>query len=832
MDTFGQILEEQKQLIKKYEQAVKVYESSDLLVENKALKKELEGLEVRYIALDQQYKKVREEIEGLRWTLGEQVLSEKIKWITASKRALDLYFSDMKGEGLNKLKELEGEVKQQLSEINDVVVKEMKEEGKDFLTEINELRLRVREEVRYKQSQIQTEQLKVLQHLDASLDALREEPLTEEVIQKRIKQNNIEAKIGLHWINKIGVLLILIGIITVMRYSFTNFFTSEMKGIFGLVVGLVFLLGGEACYRKAKKVFALGLIGGSVGIFYLTLFSSYFMLQIINMPVATFLAVLVSIATFALCMRYNSRTIASFGLLGGYLPFLAYAIMDGGITGTMVYVGMAYILLLNVVTLIVALHKNWSILHYMSFISNVPVLIYLSFNAPESGISIIYSFITFGMYLGILLAYPLRFREKLTDGKIIILGANTVISCSVIYFLFEVSKLQEFRGLLALVFCLVYFSLSTIIHKYALGEKQVELLFNLTALTFAILMIPFQFGKAYISMGWLAEGVILMIYGLKAKDKRLKKSGNIIFTLCILGFYIFDLLVGSDLFIFKYTLITASLVFVLGLHLVNAKGDEGQVKQLVKYKYFTLLHLWIYLIYIVNKGYAVYARNADKLLDAQVVWLFTFTMITMVLAYAMTKIKLFYDKAIIYVAIGGYILADIACVIGNLSVYTLTEDHKGLGVAVLVAWNLLVLFNVRDVMKMIVIKMKGKVEIYPFLLSLYLLGNLTAILNVQFNLALESIMMSILYIIAAFILIIVGFKYRYRWIRYWGLGLCILATGKLFIFDFSYLAQVEYKVISYFSFGIVLLGISYLYQKFSKLLEVQITVKEQGERET
>ena len=45
------------------------------------------------------------------------------------------------------------------------------------------------------------------------------EELDEETINKRVRQNNMEFKIGVNWINKLGMLLILIGISTALKYT-------------------------------------------------------------------------------------------------------------------------------------------------------------------------------------------------------------------------------------------------------------------------------------------------------------------------------------------------------------------------------------------------------------------------------------------------------------------------------------------------------------------------------------------------------------------------------------------------------------------------------------
>ena len=63
-----------------------------------------------------------------------------------------------------------------------------------------------------------------------------------------------------------------------------------------------------------------------------------------------------------------------------------------------------------------------------------------------------------------------------------------------------------------------------------------------------------------------------------------------------------------------------------------------------------------------------------------------------------------------------------------------------------------------------------------------------------------------------------GFKKNYVLLRRFGLGFSIISTGKLFIFDLSFLDSVG-KIIAYFSFGAILVGIPFLYQKLKTEIE-------------
>jgi hypothetical protein len=84
-------------------------------------------------------------------------------------------------------------------------------------------------------------------------------------------------------------------------------------------------------------------------------------------------------------------------------------------------------------------------------------------------------------------------------------------------------------------------------------------------LAFVILVVPLQFGKAWLTLGWLAEGVLLTSYGILKSEKTFKKVGFVINALCLLSFLIIDLWIGtSPLFAYKYLAITLGSLMIIG----------------------------------------------------------------------------------------------------------------------------------------------------------------------------------------------------------------------------------------------------------------------------
>jgi len=59
-----------------------------------------------------------------------------------------------------------------------------------------------------------------IQNRNEGLARLRQEQVTEQEIKARAKQNNIESIIGLNIINKVGIFLLIVGVITAAQFTY------------------------------------------------------------------------------------------------------------------------------------------------------------------------------------------------------------------------------------------------------------------------------------------------------------------------------------------------------------------------------------------------------------------------------------------------------------------------------------------------------------------------------------------------------------------------------------------------------------------------------------
>ncbi|MBN2546948.1 MAG: DUF2339 domain-containing protein [Spirochaetes bacterium] len=846
IDKLNKLKKSQAEIINKFDDIINETEKSSNIVENEKLKKKIDKISKEFNDLEENFKKIKAQNQELKQSLNEQIIDEKMNILKISKEKLELYFGRDKLKHENNLLEFEYEIKNRLKKCIVQADYNLSEEKAKMKKDILELELKLSEKIRLHKEKIKKEEEELLKSIKMGIDALSSKDLDEETINKRIKQNKIEMKIGLSWLNKIGMVLIIIAIAITAYYNRENI-NNYVKAMLFYTTGLVSIGLGELFYRKQKEVFSTGLLGGGIAIFYSTTFFSYFVLKengvsIIDINTAIILSVIISLAAVAISIRYDSKIIISIGLIGGYLPFISY-IFAFGFNDHEFLFAMGYLFFLNLIVLIISFWKQWRLTNYLSFIFNIPALVYIITNYNNNIVNLFYAILTFLMYLLIIIAYPLIYKKSLKIPDLILLAANTFFSSLIIYLIFMELKWNDFYGALALGFCLIYTGLGYFTNKIMKTEKVSIIIFYLTALTFAVLMVPFQFGRNYFLLGWLIEGTLLTIYGYKKQLKPMELAGWGIFILCLATFYLFDFVVFFKKTVFfklKYFLVTAGSVLIFIFYqfdLYKNKYSEFSMRgKFIKiFKYFTVITLYIFLIYMALHYYGKLLRWYEilEIISYKVYDFFAFiifALITMGMGLLLKKLKFIYDRIINIISISLFIIGDILCFILIMSKSLLDYSFfyfydntifQYIALLVLIIYNIMVILSLYDLIGMLLKNTKANYEFLPLWIGIILFVNITGFIYRQLKLDNISIYIGFIYIILALLFISYGFWKKFLYIRFLGLGVILIALVILFLRIFIF-ADTFGKIISFFGFGFILILISFIYQVVNKNMEKSI----------
>ncbi|MCL1913002.1 MAG: DUF2339 domain-containing protein [Eubacteriaceae bacterium] len=830
MDTANnleKIIERQKEVLLELEAELKALVNSDLAQENTRLKEEIGKLGAEFEKALAETSTLASENASLKNALYSQIYNEKIRLVNSTAQKLEVYFaSGIQGE-LNKLSAFERRVLARINGVRDSLAMENFQARDEILEKADELSALLDTKLSEAKEKAANAPRPFSNAEREELEALKNSQITDGQIRAAATKNNFERFVGLNVLNAIGVFLLIIGAIALAQLTYI-YLPDTLKGIILFALGGVMLAAGEALNRKKPNVFSLGISAGGVGILYAAIATSYFTLKILGMYPALAVCALTTVGSFVLSARYNSQTIAAFALIGGYLPM--YSIDT---SKAVLYGAMAYYAALNLFALSISFSKKWQAASFIGLFLNIFGTFYVCFSFYgtksnlEKALVLCYALFAFLVYTAIPVISTYRTKGSFGVSDIALLAINTFFSSVVMYFVFNNFGFKSFNGLLAIAFGVVYLLFGRLVDKLFQEEKkQPASLFYLAGLVFAVLVIPLQFGRIWLSLGWLVQGVLLASFGIISGQERIKNAGFAVCLLCLGSFVLFDATsMRHYLFAYKYFAITLGSCIVLGAY-IAAKKITGKFAS--RYKYFVMGNVWLYAMYLAPKLFSR-AFGIDSAYDASYLANALRVALAFALAYIFPRIKPLSDNgttrlsAALYM-FGVWFLYNVNKYLSPVRYIYLAGNSPQLRITVVAVLILAVIgalsvFAMRELAKMLVAGKKPSVEWYPLIVSGYFLALLTQNLTSQFNLPFSSFAISIIYVVAALSWIVYGFSQRYSLIRKAGLGLAILSVFKLFLVDLAGLVQ-SYRIVSYFALGITLIAISFVYQYFNKRLEL------------
>lgn len=719
-----------------------------------------------------------------------------------------------------------------------------------------------------------------------------EKPIEPQTIQKpsiplpeskswweNFKEQNpdLERFIGENLINKIGILILVLGISYFVKFAIDKNWIGEPArvGVGILAGGIVMLVAHKL--RLNYKAFSSVLVAGAISIFYFTIVVAFHDYHLFSQTVAFIIMVVITAFSAFISVSYDRMELAALTLIGGFAaPFMVS-------TGSGNYVVLfSYITILNVGILLIAYYKKWGFINLLSYIFTVilfggwVITIIGPEKAPYLG-ALIFGFVFYLIFILMNIVNNIKTKTSFSNTQLSILVSNTFLFYAAGIVIFE-NSWPQYKGMFTLLLGIFNFCFAWLLYKKLdMDQKVIYILIGLT-LTFVTLAIPIQFNGNYITLFWAAEAVLLMWLARKSKIENFRFGSVIVHMLMFISL-VMDW--GQIYSQNDSLIIIANRAFLTGAFAVASfiallkvlKQDSGSYKALGLIfnveSYVKFIQLFVVLlIYIVGfielryqtfsyleSAYAVYSLIAlyHLLFSVAVIQLYCIgkSQIAQKIGSIMGSINIIvfilFFSLFAYNEVEAYISAEIA----SKFAYWL---HFALLVAAL--YTAMQVYKMNS--KMILTEFRGK-SFLPWIVVIFLVylasselmlnalalslnpitqeditaahqlikytnytdQNLYSVLaNRNITTVSNQIIKTgfpILWGIIAFLLLILGIKKQLKNIRIAALILLGITIVKLFIYDIRNASETG-KIIAFILLGVLILVISFVYQKLKLLV--------------
>src|SRR6266478_7998510 len=225
---------------------------------------------------------------------------------------------------------------------------------------------------------------------------------------------SLERKIGQDWLNRIGIIAILIGVSYFLKYAFENNWIGPSGRVtIGLLAGIALVIWSEKLRSLGHKAFSFSLKAVGIGTLYLSLWGAFQIYHLIPAAAAFVAMAIVTACTIALSLSQDAELLASFALIGGFATPL---LLSTGQNHEVVL--FSYVCLLDLAILAMAVVKPWRRLLWGSFAGTL--ILYLGwygeyYSQDERPLTVFFAALFAAIFAAIPLLTP-HDRSKRIDG--------------------------------------------------------------------------------------------------------------------------------------------------------------------------------------------------------------------------------------------------------------------------------------------------------------------------------------------------------------------------------------------------------------------------------
>ena len=351
--------------------------------------------------------------------------------------------------------------------------------------------------------------------------------------------SDLEKIIGESWINKIGILIVVIGVAIGAKYSIENELISPLtRIILGYLMGIG-LLGFGIKLKPKFEGYSAVLVSGAISIFYFITYFAYSFYNLIPQALAFVMMLIFTAFTVFTAIKYNRVVIAHIGLIGAYaVPFL----LSSG--SGRVDILFSYMLIINLGILFISIKKDWKTLHYSAFFFTW--MIYGSWFADKSFNSNLQGYEALGLgfatafflvFYGVSLFNNIISKEKLDKVNIILILLNSFIYFGFGFGIFNGHNvLDSYLGLFTLFNAVIHFAVLFFIKSKKLADSTLFYSTLAMVFTFITIAIPIQLDGNWVTLMWTAQGTILFWLGKTKKISIYEKISLPILGLAFISF--------------------------------------------------------------------------------------------------------------------------------------------------------------------------------------------------------------------------------------------------------------------------------------------------------
>lgn len=351
--------------------------------------------------------------------------------------------------------------------------------------------------------------------------------------QRWLSRNpDLEKFIGENLVNKIGIAVLVLGIGFFVKYAIDkNWIQEGGRIVIGLFCGML-LVGLAHRLRSLYRSFSSVLAGGGLTVFYFTVAIAFHQYQLIGQWLAFASMIIITSFAVLLSILYNRIELAILAAIGGFItPFLVS-------TGQQNYIALfVYLALLNTGLIVLAFYRSWPAVQVIAFLFTLLIMggwtITTSFDSAAVPwlAGLLFAGLFYFQFQAMLLINQRRKPGQFSKGSFSIwVAATAAFYAEGMYFLQNAEPVR-WQGFFTLIVACINLAYALGFYKKMHYDRRFVYLLIGLGISFLSLAIPVQLEGNFITLFWSAEALFLYWFYQQTRINLVKWSSCLVWVL-------------------------------------------------------------------------------------------------------------------------------------------------------------------------------------------------------------------------------------------------------------------------------------------------------------
>ncbi len=389
------------------------------------------------------------------------------------------------------------------------------------------------------------------------------------------KHSDLETRIGSHWLNRIGIAAVLIGVSFFLKYAFDSGWIGPAGRVaIGLIAGIAVVIWSEWFRSRGYRTFSYSLKAVGIGAMYLSLWAAFQVYHLIDSGPAFFSMLIVTASTCALALSQDAEILAVFAITGA---FSTPVLLSTGVNREVAL--FSYVAVLDLGILALVAFKPWRRLLWLGFVGTL--ILYIGWDSEYYTRSELQPTLIFATLFFIIFAIAPLFMLRQERGAGMMPLVLAFVNAAT-YFMQAYVMITEISNTamawFSLALAAVYLALNRMRAKSTdkASEENLRLMHVALAVGLITVAIPIRLEAHWITIGWFVESAVLLWLGSRIKSDLLNIFALTALVLGVGRLLLYKNFENTQLILNMRMLVYAIAIAVLGLiaYRASQRGDD------------------------------------------------------------------------------------------------------------------------------------------------------------------------------------------------------------------------------------------------------------------